>query len=283
MVGSIIGGGITLAKFIHDMNEADKNTAMANRMSVKAANTMGEAEARERANNSKFRDSKNKVVNRKSAVIKSAFPQFMSVYDKILKIEFNHNTEGIKEIFQKSKLDEFNSYMGSLITFNPPSLTDNQLLAGFVVDGIKGSLVGANFLISGITGSIVKDSELLITAAHAQKKQATLYREAVESKGTALEVVCFYMDKVSEVVSKFNGLFLKSIRTTEGIIDKNGYDGNKYSDSELEKIGICMNLAVALKDIIDTPIIDEQNEITNAAKKLVETSEQFIMSFSNMI
>lgn len=280
---SIIGKGITLAKFIHDMNEADKNIEMANRVSVKAANAMGEAEARERANNSKFRDSKKKVVNRKAAVLNSSFPKFMSLYEKITKIEFNDSTEGIKEIFRKSKLDEFNNYMGAFITFNPPSLSDSQLLAGFVVDGIKGSSIGANFLISGITGSIVKDSESLKTAAYAQKKQALLYKEAVESKGTALEIVCFYMDKVSEIVSKFNGLFLKSIRITEGIIDKNGYDGNKYSDIELEKIGVCMNLAVALKDIIDTPIIDEQNEITNAAKKLIETSEQFIVSFSNII
>jgi hypothetical protein len=173
--------------------------------------------------------------------------------------------------------------MGSWITVNPPSLTDKQLLSGFVVDGFKGHLIGAEFLISGITGSIVHDSELQVTSAQAQKKQARLYSEAVEAKGSAVEAVCFYMDKVSDIIAKFNGEFLKSIRSTGEIIDKNGYDGNMYSDVELKKIGTCMSYAKALKDIIDTPIINEQNEITNEAKKLIETSEQAIDEFSNII
>ena len=274
---------ITAGKFIYDMNKADKNNEAAERISVRAANTMGAAETKERENNSKFRDSKNKVLNRKSAVINSSFPKFMAVYEKITKIEFNYRTKGIDEIFQHSKLDEFENYMGPALSFNPPSLTDQQLLAGFMIDGIKGSVFGADPLISGITSSIVKDSELQMTAASAQRKQANLYEKAVESKSTALESICFYMDKVSDIISRFNGLFLKSMRITEEIIDKNGYAGSNYSDGEVEKIGICMDLAKALKKIVDTPIIDENNQIANQAKELVEISEQYFESFSNLI
>lgn len=280
---SFLGAGITLGKAIYDMAEADKNTESANQTSVRAANIMGKAKAQNEASRKAFEDSRKRVINRKKAILQSSFPKFMGVYDKITKIEFNRNTEGIREVFQINNLREFEMYLGDCLTFHLTDLSDEQLLSGFVVEGMKGAVFGANPLISGITGSIVKDSELLKTAAYAQKKQARLYEEAVDAQKDAVASMCFFMDKTSEIIARFNGLFLKSIRVTENIIEKNGYDGRNYSEEEYAKIGVCMNLAAALKDIVDTPVTDANNEVTVAAKKLVETSEQFIKGFSELM
>lgn len=283
MFGSIIGGGITLAKVIYDLDKADKIARSASQTSVRAANIMGKAEAKNQESKEAFENSKKKVINRKKAVLNSSFPKFMTVYEKITKIEFNGNTEGIREIFQISNLMEFEAYIGDYLSFSLPSLSDDQLLSGFVVDGMKGTLFGANPLISGITGSIIRDSELLKTAAYAQKKQARLYEEAVDAKKESIASVCFFMDKTSEIIGRFNGLFLKSIRITEDIIEKHGYDGRNYSEEEWAKIGVCMNLAAALKDIVDTPVMDERNEVTFVTKNLVETCEQVLRGFAELM
>lgn len=277
----------TLDRVIHDMNEAEKNTKVANETTVRAAERMGNAKAMEKISDEKFESSKNRIINRKKAVINSAFPKFMTVYNKIIKIEFNRCTEGIKEIFQPCRLKEFETYVGEYLTFNMPELSDKQLVSGFAVDCTKAYfrsfITAENPLISGITASIVKDSELQKTVAYAQKKQARLYEEAVDAKMEAVEYICFYMDKTSDIIAKFNGFFLKSIDVTEKLIEKNGYAGENYSDEEYKKIGVCMNLAAALKDIVDAPILDNDNEVTQVAKNLIETSEQCINVFTEIL
>lgn len=286
-------GIISAIKIIHEMNEADKNNERADRMTVKAANTLYAAQAAERSISEKYRNSTAKVANRKRAILEKSFPRFKATYDNIMQIQFNQDTRGIKELFSIKNMDGFQTYMGDMLTYNPKVLTDKQLTSSVYTEGGKALLlsaldpikgfdpVGAFFV--GISASIRKESELTVANASAQKKQANLYSEAVEAKADSIDAVCAHMENISAILAKLNAFFLKSIKMTDEIISRNGYDSGNYSDKELEYLGICMNLAAAIKNVVDAPILDENDKVTQIAASIIVTGQEYISKFEGFL
>ena len=94
-------------------------------------------------------------------------------------------------------------------------MTDQQLVASFVVPGIAESILFGGGLLGviafGAAASIKKDSEINVSMSQAQKKQTRLYAEAVEAKKDAIEAICWHMNEIADVMAKLNALFLKSI------------------------------------------------------------------------
>ena len=279
-------GGLVAGKFVHDMMEADKNTERAERTILKATARQFESENTEKEVQSQFNASISKLANRKRAILKSSFPKFKEIYGQIMKINFHDDTRGIKELFQLAQTKEYQTSVSMDFSIEPIKLTDRQLVASFVTPGAKTFLLGGGLvggIVLGASGSIVKDSELSVKMANIQKKQARLYTEAVEAKKDAISAVCWHLDQVSDVLAKLNALFLKSMKSTAVIIEKNGYDGQNYSDQELEYIGTCLNLAKAVKAIIDAPVLDENNRVVDAAKQTIITGQTFIEEFKALV
>lgn len=277
---------LTTAKVIHDMNESDKNDARSDRITLKAAERKFEAENLERETRKIYQNSIEKLANRKRAVLKSSFPRFKDVYEKITKINFNEDSRGIKELFSLDTLKEYNEQMNAVFLLEPMKLTDQQLVASVLVPGAAGLLLTGDLgmgFVWGLSSSIRKDSEMNVTMANARKKQVALYAEAVEAKKDAIDAVCWHLDAVSDILTKLNVLFLKSIKATAAIIEKNGYDGSNYSDEELAGLGTSMNLAKAVKDIVDTPIIDENNQVVSAAKEIIITGNTMLAQFQELV
>lgn len=288
-----IGMGIVGAKIVHDMMESDKNNEKADRISMKAANQQYAAEEVDRVSRQRFQNSTSKIANRKRAILKSSFPRFVAVYNKIAKIEFNSDTRGIKELFTVEKIHDYGAQLNTISAIEPMQLTDDQLLSCVLVSGAKsmilqsilsgGGLNPVTLVVAGVTESIVKDSELNVSTAKAFQKQAQIYAEAVDAKKDALEAVCWQLDQISDVLAKLNALFLKSISTSSNIIDKNGYFSTDYSDADLTTIGTCMNLAKAIKIIMDTPILDENNRIIEESKEIIIAGRSFIEQYADVI
>lgn len=279
-------GVLAAAKVIYDMNESDKNDARSDRIVLKSAERKFEAENLERETRKVYQNSTEKLANRKRAILKSSFPRFKDVYERIMKINFNEDSRGIKELFSLDTLKEYNEQMNAIFLLEPMKLTDQQLVASVLVPGAAGLLLTGNLGIGlawGLSSSIRKDSEMNITMANARKKQVTLYAQAVEAKKEAIDAVCWHLDSVSDILAKLNVLFLKSIKSTATIIEKNGYDGSNYSDEELAGVGMCMNLAKAVKDIVDMPIIDENNQVVSAAKEVIISGNAMLEQFQELM
>lgn len=281
----LLGTGLMVAKVVHDMSEAEKNDERAERITLKAANNRYAAEHLEKEIREKYNNSVSKLANRKRAVLKSSFPRFKEVYTKIININFDNDTRGIKELFSIECINEYNSQIEKFFSVEPMKLTDKQLVSSFVVEGSLGLLLGGlgGGLMLGASGTIVKESELNVTMAKARKKQAMLYAEAVGAKQDAIDAVCWHFDQVSDILAKLNVLFLKSIKCSNGIIDKNGYASENYSETDLTYIGTCMNLAKAIKSVVDTPLLDEENQVIKAAKDLIIMGHTYVEQFSEMV
>ena len=275
---------ILAGKVIKDMMEADKNNERAERVTLKAANQQFAAETEEQATQKLLNNSTAKLANRKRAILKTSFPKFTAVYSEIMKIQFDSDTRGIKELFDLQNMQVYNSYISEINAIEPMKLTDRQLTSSFLVSGAPGLLFGApGFIALGAAGSIRKESELNVTTANARKKQANIYAEAVAAKKDALEAVCWHLDQVSDVLAKLNALFLRSIKTSSAIIACNGYSSLNYSDNDLTYIGTCMNLAKAVKAILDAPILDEKNQVISTAKDIIVTGQTYVEQFSQLL
>jgi hypothetical protein len=88
---------------------------------------------------------------------------------------------------------------------------------------------------------------------------------------------------MTDVLTRLNILFTKSIKYTNEIIDKNGLDKNNYSPEERKSLGTCINLAGTVKTILDVPIIDENNELTEKSMIAVLMGEQSLLEIGQVI
>lgn len=74
---------------------------------------------------------------------------------------------------------------------------------------------------------------------------------------------------MTDVLTKLNVMFVKSIHNTEKIIDKNGVDKRNYSKADREQLATCIDLAVTIKKFIDAPIVDEEGKVTKKSEEVL--------------
>lgn len=258
---------VALLKLGCDMNEVDTNKKEAKRMSVRAAEIYYKSLAEEKKSNEKMQNTIARLANRKRAIISVSLPKFVEVYSKIARIEINKDSEGIKELSSPMLLEDFSKDIDAFLSVDISKLSDQELVS--------------TYIFRGVTGIMVKESELEVHSARAQLKQARFVETMVDSKMDAVDMLCTHLNNITDVISKLNVLFLKSMKTANAIIDKNGYDGNNYSDKELVCIGTCKELAAALKGFLDTKILDYQSGLTDAAMNIISTGNIYLEAFQN--
>lgn len=263
--------------FILDMIKADKYNAEADKINIKALNKLGNAEREQKEQQERTMLSLEKLANRKRGIISTSIKDFISVYGKILKINFDES-DGIKELetskFSLAVIDE----MKSMVTVAGFSLTSSQTVSTFIVGVMKfGGLVG------GVSNIIAKEAELNAVAAKLRRKQADVASSQAETIIVALDAVYQRAERMSKLLAQLNALFRKSIETTSLIIDKNGKDRNGYSNEEKGYIANCLNFADAVKKILDVPLIDETGDLTIKSIEAIETGEKYLQSINKII
>ena len=76
---------------------------------------------------------------------------------------------------------------------------------------------------------------------------------------------------------------LKSIKLVDQLIDTIGYDKYKYTTQDREIIKNTINIAMAVKDIIDCPVIDEEGNITEQLANSYKFAYEFYMIINGSI
>ena len=80
-----------------------------------------------------------------------------------------------------------------------------------------------------------------------------------------------------------NALFVGSIAETERTIAKNGLDIGNYSEYEKGVLMTCVNIAAAMSDIITIPVVNEQGQLYESAREMVEKGEQYLKKMNQLI
>lgn len=262
-----IGAAITGIKVVSDMKKSDELNEQATKKSLRACNNIAEAEMEKNIAEEKMNNEILRLMNRKKGILISSMKSFLVLYDKIIKIHFKES-DGIRELddFKPMLLEQ--TIQGVALEskgVSAPTLTKNV---------VKGYLVGG--LLGAVSSSIVDDAQYNLDMARQQLKQANLIVEKTRIVELSYHGVTERVSRMTDTLTKCNGLFAKAIYESDIIINKNGLDKSLYTENEKKTLASCINLAGGIKDILDAPIIDQQGEITEKSLQAIQRSENII-------
>ncbi len=245
---------------VKKLSEADKLDAKASKINVRAFEKTIESKEKVRIQNKKTEQSILKLVNRKKGIYQSSIIRFLDLYKDLQKINFEEG-EGLKEL--------------QTVTLSTVSVQELKDMAGVSKKTLTDSQTLAAYIFTGIPGLIKKDSEMNLSSANIRSRQADIVEKQAESICIALNGVSERADKIADVLKNLNVLFMKSLKHTQEIANKNGSDKTKYTLAERESIRICFNFAKGIKDILDVPLLDKDGEITQKSLEIIQIGENF--------
>lgn len=109
--------------------------------------------------------------------------------------------------------------------------------------------------------------------AYSNLAKANEFKEEMDTASS----LCMGIRKRSNMFNRFllslNAVFEPLVHEMSEIIKKSGTDFRTYSDDEKKTIAEAISLAGAIKSILDTPILDEEGNLTPESERIVETTK----------
>lgn len=277
---TIIGG-----KCIHDMMKSDKLEQQAVDKTIRSLDKLSKAQAERNAAKERMNQEVIRFGNRKRGILFSSMQQFVDLYKRIIKINFSKKEEAAIfknfSVIEQSEM-ELNVKMVQK-DIKTPGPTKN-VVAGCLVGGVGGlsggilnfslgasniAAMGAGAFVGAVSSSIVDDSKRKLEMANIEAKRARMLAIQNNSIELAYDAITQRVTRMTDVLTKLNVMFVKSIHNTEKIIDKNGVDKRNYSKADREQLATCIDLVVTIKKFIDAPIVDEEGKVTKKSEEVL--------------
>ena len=265
MIG--LGLGLTTAKVVHDVVKSDKIEAKALAKSEKAYAIKTESDMKLKASNENLNNATLKLVNRKKAILVTTMKRFVDLYERIMKIQFTES-EGIYELLNvsNSTVSNLSVQINAVQDLGSDSFFTKNVVVGLFTGGILGAL----------SSSMIDDAENKYNQAKLQLSNAYVAKEHNDTIILAHNAFIKRIDSMTSILTILNQKFFKYINDSEKIIDKNGYDRCLYSSEDRRLLATSINVAGAIKSIIDAPIIDENGELTKESFAVIEAGQKCI-------
>lgn len=257
----------TVGKVIYDVNKSDKLDKQANEVSKEALSRTGEAKLAQKNAANTMNNAVLKLMKRKKAIMVTTMKQFVDLYKIIIQIELT-DSDGIRELhtFSPTEIAELHSEIIVAEKMPPQPKISGNVVMGYLMGGLFGA----------ISSSMVDESRRNLDNAYLQSKRADMMVLQSENICLAYEAITQRAAYMTDVITKLNLLFVQGLQVSAALIEKNGSDKKKYSREERKTIAACCNLASAIKDIIDVPLIDEEGEITKYSLEVIQQGEKHL-------
>lgn len=275
MVSGMIVEVTSLAlKSIHDVRKADGLNTQATKKNVKSFTRESEARFAREQSQEIMEKAVIKLINRKKAVLCTSMDSFLTLYERIVKINFTEG-DGIKELedFSPALIEETHLQVAVAGKISDKSVITKNFVIGF----LSGGMIGA------AAGFLVDDAQYKLDTARILAKQAEVVAIHEDTINLSCQAITERVKRMTDVLTKLNFFFDKSISNTNEIIDENGMDKNNYSREERKGLAICVNLAGTVKNVLDAPIVDEYGEITKKSMEVILNGEKNIEEIGNVL
>lgn len=209
-----------------------------------------------------------KLVNRKKGVLSTRMNRFIAVYDQIRKIDFRPG-EGILELYTNA--------------LSVKQVEELEVMTATSMNPMSEKELAIKFLFTGVGGMILADSKRNAEIANSQKRIAnTLYSQS-ETLVIAVDAIGKRAEQMSSLLARFSMLFGECIESTEQIIQRNGTSRNHYSNADRETLMTCINLAQAIKAILDVPVLNADGSVTEASLTALEEGEHRLQELQHNV
>lgn len=256
-----------VAKAFYSVDKAEKLDDKALKKYAKAFERSEEAELLVKKKAEYTEKRLGNVVKKKRAIIQSTVPKFVKVYEQIQKIEIE-NKALVNEITMKNNIQKL-GILNSMSISLKKDFSDKELICGC--------------LTKGLFNMIEVESEKFLSAANSQVRASNVVYSQAESVVEIYNAICERADRISKLLMTMNLLFVKSIDEAEKVMNTNGLNVRNYSERDKGVLMTCVNIAGAISDIIDVPVINEQGQICESAIEMIKTGEQYLNQMKNMI
>ena len=256
---------VTAGKVVYDMHKSDKLNEQAERRSKKSFSRIADAqiaqkEAEEEMNNAVLR-----LTNRKRAILSTSMKDFLEVYEKLIKINFLES-DGVRELgeFTPAVVEDLHTQISAAQNMPQMPVITKNVVVGWLLGGLFGA----------VSSSIVDDSKRNLDLARMQSRQADVIAQQSKGVSLAYQAVTERASSMTEVLTKLNMLFVRGVRYTGALIEERGGDKRNYTLEDRKSLALCVNLAGAVKSILDAPIIDREGKITQKSLETIQLGER---------
>lgn len=155
-----------------------------------------------------------------------------------------------------------------------------------------GSLASGGFGIAGgtaVLGGLIAGPALMVMGLITSVKAGENLEKALSNKAQAHEISvslnaasfqCATIRRrtymLYNLLAHLDSLFLPQIWKMEDIVEQEGEDYRAYTPESKKAIAIAASTACSIKAVLDTPILTEEGELTEASKAVTEQIEEII-------
>ena len=257
----LIIGGLALHTF-SGVWTADNYNREARQVNYEAF-TLVEAAARKlRAQYEKVESTMLKLANRKRAVMSSSLPKFVAVHERIVQINFSRRLSD-NVIGNLALRPENLSAINQMISVSGVQMSTEQTLGTFIFGGLIG-------------GAIKKEARINLDVAYTRSDEAEVIAHNIDTARLAVEGINDKADSVLKLLTQMNALLLKSIQHTSTLVERNGFDVERYSDADIDDIMNCCNFAVAVSDVLKAPLFDANGKLSRQVDETLSTGNEYV-------
>ncbi|GEM_PF-1354284 len=260
MIGEILVG--TFVAEAAKIWKADDIEKAAMSKNSKAFSKQLDAKERVRIHEEKLFNAMQINAMRKNAILQCHVKKFLDVYKIIDKYKLNKGL-GIEEL---EKIESVKTQMIQVV--NMPDLAIGK--------GKSDAALIAEIVFRGIGGSILKD-------AKDEQKLASRNMTNANAAVAQADSICIFYDgltdriqAVTDILQKLAAKDIMAIKYVESLIEKKGTDESLYKKADVDAINLCSELNILIYEIINTPLIDENNEMTNASVEIIKKGQELL-------
>ena len=257
----LIIGGLALHTF-SGVWTADNYNREARHVNYEAF-TMVEAASRKlQSQREKLDETLTKLANRKRAVMSSSLPKFVAVHERIVQINFSLRLSN--DVIRSLTLRPENlSAINQMISVSGVQMSTNETLGTFIFGGLIG-------------GAIKKEARINLDVAYTRSDEAEVIAHNMDTARIAVEGINDKADSVLKLLTQMNALLLKSIQHTSTLVERNGFDVERYSDADIDDIMNCCNFAVAVSDVLKAPLFDANGKLSRQVDETLSAGTEYV-------
>ncbi len=224
-----------------------------------------------------------KVANRKRAILSTSMHDFIKLYERIIQINFVPG-EGILELNQLALVSVKISEIKQMTVSAMSPMSEKEIVNVFLINGLKGLLIAGPIgaVANAIGGTMVQDSKHNLSKANSQLKISSIVYSQAETMGVALDAIAERSEKIATLLAKLNYIFIRLIKNSTEIIDKNSFDRNNYNTEERKNLMTSINVADAIKKILDTPLLDINGGITQESLNALQIGSKYLQEIEQL-
>ena len=139
---------------------------------------------------------------------------------------------------------------------------------------LGGLVAGPALALFGVVVSATAKKNL--DEAYTNRAQAVQLAEELSVAGKQCEVIRRRTYMLYNLLARLDAIFVPLLYDMEDIFKNEGDDYSKYTERSKKKVASCASIAVTIKSVLDTQLLNDEGILTDSSQTIMETAEESI-------